>query len=102
MTKPVRTEREAKPAFLADLFDTLTERSRSLLRRREPGEPAPEAPDMVELGEALLSRRGEASGVALARQVLDLYGRSPTQARLGFFRLLARDFGPDRDRLRAA
>jgi hypothetical protein len=35
----------------------------------------------------LLSGRGEASVVALARQVLDLYGRPPIQARLGFFRL---------------
>ena len=40
--------------------------------------------------------------MALARQVLDRYAALPVPARLDFFRLLARDFGPDPDRLRAA
>ena len=50
----------------------------------------------------MLSGRGEASGFALARQVLDLYAGLPIAERLAFFRLLARDFGPDQQRLRAA
>ena len=46
--------------------------------------------------------RGEASGVALARQVLDVYAGLAMAERIEFFRLLARDFGPDLQGLRAA
>jgi malonyl-CoA decarboxylase len=53
------------------------------------------------LSRALLSGRGEASGVSLARQVLDFYAGLSIAERTEFFRLLARDFGPDQQRLRA-
>lgn len=43
----------------------------------------------------LLSSRGEASGVAIAREVLDLYARTSSTERAGFFHMLAREFGPD-------
>jgi malonyl-CoA decarboxylase len=43
----------------------------------------------------LLSSRGEASGVAIARQVLDLYAHASSAARDDFFHMLARNFGPD-------
>ena len=100
-------------SFFQDLLGSIAERGRALIER-SGGRPAAgpvgrtagfaaAGPQTLEgLCRYLLSGRGEASGVALARQALDLYGRSPTQARLGFFRLLARDFGPDRDQLRAA
>src|SRR5271165_6081862 len=48
------------------------------------------------LVEALLSSRGEASGVALARQILDAYAGSSADERLAFFQLLAAEFGTDR------
>src|SRR5206468_2705939 len=64
---------------------------------------AAEAPETLEgLCRTLLSGRGEASGVALARRVLDLYAALPVPARLDFFRLLARDFGPDPAQLRSS
>jgi malonyl-CoA decarboxylase len=50
----------------------------------------------------LLSGRGEASGVALAGEVLDRYAAMSNQAKLDFFHVLAKDFGPDRQRLKQA
>jgi len=50
----------------------------------------------------LISERGEASGAALARQSLNLYGALDVPGRLRFFESLARDFSPDRDAVLAA
>jgi len=46
-----------------------------------------------------LSGRGEASGTAMAREVLDRYQHLDDSERLAFFEKLTRDFGPDRERL---
>jgi malonyl-CoA decarboxylase len=104
-------------SFFQELLGSIAERGRALIERSPnrrtadgrtaavPGTPvtAAEAPETLEsLCRDLFSGRGEASGVALARQVLDLYAGAPVPARLEFFRLLARDFGPDPARLRAA
>ncbi|HET6468117.1 MAG TPA: malonyl-CoA decarboxylase [Geminicoccaceae bacterium] len=89
-------------SFFQDLIGSIAERGRALVDRSS-SRPAPAEPESLEsLCRALLSGRGEASGVALARQVLDAYGQAPMPARLDFFRLLARDFGPDQGRLRSA
>src|SRR5215217_1734390 len=102
-------------SFFQELLGSIAERGRALIERTPdrqtadvgtasvPGATATAAPETLEsLCRDLLSGRGEASGVALARQVLDLYAGAPVPARLDFFRLLARDFGPDPVRLRAA
>jgi malonyl-CoA decarboxylase len=99
--KSSRPEREGKPAFLGDLLDTLTERGRALLRRRDQPEPVA-APDLATLGELLLSRRGEASGVALARALLAAFDAASPDERLTFLQRLADRFGPDREALDAA
>src|SRR5205814_5961362 len=49
-----------------------------------------------------VSQRGEASGAALARRSVALYGALDGEARRHFFALLARDFSPDRDAVLAA
>jgi malonyl-CoA decarboxylase len=51
---------------------------------------------------ALLSERGEASGVALARQILGSYAALAGAERLAFLGILAERFGPDRKRLERA
>ena len=93
------------PAFLGDLLDSLTERGRSLLRWRagsaEPQEAAM-APDLAALADLLLSRRGEASGVALARSLTEAFARAAPEERLAFLRVLAERFGPDRQAVQAA
>ncbi len=58
--------------------------------------------DLIELCEALLSGRGEASGTAMAREVLDRYHHLDKDGRITFFETLARDFGPDREKLSQA
>ena len=59
------------PAFLSDLLSTLTERGRALLRGKfSNGETNLTHQELIQLGETLLSRRGEATGVALAQSLL--------------------------------
>ena len=82
VNKPVPTDRQSRPAFLGDLLDTLTERGRNLLRRREPEAPVA-APDLATLGDLLLSRRGEASGVALARALVAAFDAAAPEERRG-------------------
>src|SRR5215211_1082887 len=63
--------REVAPSFFSDLIDTLTERGRALLGRLDRS-AIPQV-DLTALGELLLSRRGEASGVALAQALIASY-----------------------------
>jgi malonyl-CoA decarboxylase len=86
-------------AFFSDLLASITERSRTLLRRGGSPETKPDASGLIELCEALLSGRGEASGTAMAREVLDRYHDLDEADRLAFFESLTRHFGPDRERL---
>ena len=51
---------------------------------------------------ALLSGRGEASGIALAKQILNAYSGFDATERLAFLRILAERFGPDAARLERA
>lgn len=85
--------------FLNDWMQTLTERGRVLLGRVRG---RADNTDLVELADMLLSRRGEASGVALAQSLLAGYGRAAPDVRLQFLEELAASFGPDDARLAAA
>jgi malonyl-CoA decarboxylase len=89
-------------AFFSDLLSTISERGRTLLRRGGPPEAREDASELLELCEALLSGRGEASGTAMAREVLDRYHHLDVAGRLSFFGTLSRDFGPDHARLSEA
>ena len=59
-------------------------------------------PDLVQLAEALLSERGESSGMALAAELLAAYAAQPVEARLAFLLALANRYGADRARLARA
>ncbi len=89
-------------AFFSDLLSTISERGRTLLRRGGSSDTRQDASELVELCEALLSGRGEASGTAMAREVLDRYHNLDDAGRLTFFEALARDFGADREKLAQA
>src|SRR5215211_9331578 len=99
-------------SFFHDMLGSIADRGRALIERsaNRPTSDRSEgttqkarSPEGLEaLCRDLLSGRGEASGVALARQILDLYANLPVERRLDFFRLLARDFGPDQQQLRSA
>ena len=60
------------------------------------------AEDLGSIALALLSERGEASGVALAKQILNAYAGFDANERLTFLRILAQCFGPDPVRLESA
>lgn len=62
----------------------------------------PARPDLLTLAEALLSERGESSGVAIAEQLLKTYGELGEEERLSFLSALAGRFGADRARLNRA
>jgi malonyl-CoA decarboxylase len=89
-------------AFFSDLLASISERGRTLLRRARSSNGKQDASGMVELCEALLSGRGEASGIAIAREVLDRYHDLDEAGRLSFFETLTCDFGPDREKLAEA
>jgi malonyl-CoA decarboxylase len=95
MLNETRSGRITAPEFLQGLIETLTQRGRAVLgmkAEREPGEDR----DLELLGEALLSRRGEASGVAIAQSLLAAFERAGEPQRLKFLTSLADRFGPDR------
>ena len=87
-------------SFFNDLMSTIAERGRVLLelgRQRNAS-----GGDLAELAEDLLTGRGEATGVAMARDLLDCYGELDADGRTEFFEALATKFGADADALRAA
>lgn len=91
-------------AFFGDMLQSISERGRKLLdltwSRRS--DAVTQSADFVVLCEDLLSGRGEASGVALAREILNRYATLTTGPRIAFFEALAHRFGSDRDRMEKA
>src|SRR5689334_14674823 len=86
-------------SFFGELLQTISERGRALLARDRRGDASARSENLVELCEHLLSGRGEASGVALAREILTLYGTLTIGPRIAFFEALAQRFGIDKARM---
>src|SRR5437667_3851306 len=91
-------------SFFGELLQTISERGRALIdrTRERRGDAAARSHSLVELCEELLSGRGEASGVALAREIFTGYDGLTTGPRIAFFEALATRFGVDRERIDAA
>ena len=91
-------------SFFGEMLASITERGRALLdlARDRRDAPAARSESFVELCEELLSGRGEASGVALAGEILAKYSELTTGPRIAFFEALAHRFGPDKAKLDAA
>jgi malonyl-CoA decarboxylase len=91
-------------SFFGELLQTISERGRALLDRARDrrGVDSTRSESLVELVEHLLTGRGEASGVALAREILGRYGELTTGPRIAFFEALAERFGPDPARMEKA
>jgi malonyl-CoA decarboxylase len=89
-------------SFFSDMLQSIADRGRALISR-ERREPAHEqSAGLVELCDALLSGRGEASGVALAREILARYAELTIGPRIAFFETLATTFGSEKSRIEAA
>ncbi len=90
-------------SFFGELLQSISERGRALIERRwSRNDVAQQSQTLVELCEQLLSGRGEASGVALAREILTRYDALTTGPRIAFFEALATRFGADRAQLDTA
>ena len=83
-------------SFFSDLLSSISERGRGLIGLSRGDEHArASVADIVKLSRELISRRGEASGVALARIILDRYASLPQKDRFAFLIHVAGDFGSD-------
>ena len=91
-------------SFFGEMLQSIAERGRALIDRTRDrrGVAEQRSANLAQLCEDLLSGRGEASGVALAREILSRYAELKPGPRIAFFEALATRFGPDRARLSAA
>mgnify|MGYP005812233947 CR=1 FL=1 len=88
-------------ALFSDLIAAITERGRNFLSRRNAAQlPGSQAAEVIALCEALLTGRGEASGIAIASEILQRYPSLDMPARLALFQALLHRFGPDEARLK--
>jgi malonyl-CoA decarboxylase len=85
-------------AFWSDLLARIAERGKQWL-----GRPlAPSQAGVEELAASLISTKGEASGVALARAIVEQWKTMDLPARQAWFEMLAQQFGPDKEKLAEA
>lgn len=84
-------------SFFSELLNTIAERGRALIGAKPPHGEGGRAGELISRCRALVSGRGEATGAALAIEILDDYRVLDASARLTFFTTLAAEFGPDRD-----
>jgi len=82
------------------MMNTLAEQSRALLPKSLFG--SGDEDNIEVLARALMSGRGEASGVAIARQLLNRLKTATAEERRRFFSYLAEDLQPDAEKVRAA
>ena len=87
-------------SYLQDILSTIADQGRNLLPRSLRSAQPEE--DIRELAAALLSVRGEASGVAIASEILGLYEQLDQAAKLGFLHFLAESMDPETQTVRTA
>jgi hypothetical protein len=83
---------------VSQLWSSIADAGRDLLR----GRVGSRRPSLDQLCRDLLSTRGDASGAALAREVVEAYRSLADSERLAFFTSLARDYPVDPDSVHAA
>jgi malonyl-CoA decarboxylase len=91
-------------SFFGEMLSSIAERGRALIDRARArrGQPAERSESLADLCDELLSGRGEASGVALAGEILAKYAELTIGPRIAFFEALANRYGPDHAALDAA
>lgn len=87
-------------SFFQELLTTVAGQGRALLPKSLFG--ANDTDSVEDLAKALISGRGEASGVAIARALLDRYKKLSADERTAFFRFLAESLQPDAGEVAAA
>ncbi|MGH6741831.1 MAG: malonyl-CoA decarboxylase [Bradyrhizobium sp.] len=88
-------------SFFGELLQSIADRGRALIERTRDRRESAERrfTGLFDLAEQLISGRGEASGVALAREILARFAELKSGPRIAFFEALATKFGPDHARL---
>ena len=85
-------------SFFGDLLQTISDRGRDLIGiGRGDLAARANAIELIKLCEDLISRRGEASGVALARLILERYASLARAERLTFLQGIATEFAADHE-----
>lgn len=87
-------------SFFQELLQSISERGRQLLESRDPAPGNAQA--LAQACHKLISSHGEASGVALAQQVLCAYRDCPQEQQKAFFDTLLTDFAPPHEALAEA
>ena len=95
----MRSQPAKQRVWVRTMLGLIADLGRRYLPRRPQGSPIEVA---IARCHDLLSGQGEASGVAFAREIIDLYQQVPAAARAQFFERMARDFGPDEEAIVAA
>jgi malonyl-CoA decarboxylase len=88
-------------SFFADLLETVSDRGRALLGKDERAASGGHEA-LIDLCEELFAGRGEATGLAIARDIPARYQELDSNERLVFFQALATQFGPDTARFQEA
>lgn len=92
----------SETSFFIDMLQSITDRGRKLLFSGSRTSDVSVQTDLKTLCEMLLSSRGEASGMALAAEILDRWSTVDGDGARGFFQLLSEKFGPDTAKLEQA
>ncbi|WP_373086508.1 malonyl-CoA decarboxylase [Sneathiella sp.] len=87
------------PTFVSQIFNSIADAGRDLLDIR--GGKARNH-SIIGLCRDLLTQKGEASGIALAREVVEVWRALPEADRLGFFEFLNAEMAPDQKRIEEA
>ena len=87
-------------SFLQELLSTIAEQGRQLIPAALTG--GGRRDDIRDLARALLSGQGEASGVALAREILAKYQDLQIDERRAFIRFIAENMQPDAEAITRA
>ncbi len=89
-------------SFFHQLFGSIADGGRVLIDRQLRGLARQPGRAVTDLCHALLSQRGEASGAALAREVLLAYNDLEPAGRIAFFQHLVDEFGPEPEAIASA
>ncbi|MFT2214546.1 malonyl-CoA decarboxylase [Rhizobium giardinii] len=85
----------SEASFFTDMLQSITDRGRQLLFSGSRATQVAAKVDLQTLCEMLLSSRGEASGMALAAEILDRWGALESDGAQTFLHMLHEKFGAD-------
>ncbi|ANM14650.1 MULTISPECIES: malonyl-CoA decarboxylase [unclassified Rhizobium] len=89
----------SEASFFTDMLQSITDRGRQLLFSGSRATQAAAKADLQTLCEMLLSSRGEASGMALAAEILDRWEALDSDGAQAFLHMLHEKLGPDTAKL---